>query len=351
LELAYDVIELRTRRPFTTARTPAPAARQSVVVHLRTRDGAHGTGEAAPTPYYGETAATVIAALEQYRAVLHAFDAPADHSPFELERIEAAIDTALGRNPAARAAVSAALHDLTGRMLGQPVWRLWGLSPQAAPLSSCTIGINEPDVMRQDLAEKSTYPIIKVKVGTDRDTEILELIRKDRPDATLYVDANTAWTAKQALAKLPLLRDVGVSLIEQPFKADDYGAFRLLRGNSEIPVIADESCRTARDIPLLDGCVDGINIKLEKCGSLREALRMVHTARAHHMKVMLGCMVSSTLAIAATLQLAPLADYADLDAATYLTDDPFTGPGLQNDGSLRFNQEPGLGVRPRTVQR
>jgi L-alanine-DL-glutamate epimerase-like enolase superfamily enzyme len=142
----------------------------------------------------------------------------------------------------------------------------------------------------------------------------------------LYVDANTAWTATQAIAMLPMLRDVGVSLIEQPFKADDYDAFRRLRDHSDIAIVADESCRTARDIPALVGCVDGINIKLEKCGSLREALRMIHTARAHHMKVMLGCMVSSTLAIAATLQLAPLADYADLDAARYLVHDPFDGP-------------------------
>jgi L-alanine-DL-glutamate epimerase-like enolase superfamily enzyme len=283
----------------------------------------------------------VCAALDRYREVLEPLDS---YDAFELEAVEAALELALGRNPSARTAVSAALHDLVGRMLQQPVWRLWGLTPQSAPLSSFTIGLDEPGIMRERLAELSTYPIIKVKVGTDRDEEVLQLIRKDRPDATLYVDANTAWTATEAVDKLPLLRDVGVTIIEQPFKADDYAAFRTLRDHSDIEIIADESCRTSRDIPSLVGCVDGVNIKLEKCGSMREAVRIVHTARAHHMKVMVGCMVSSTLAIAATMQLAPLVDYADLDAAQYLVNDPFSGPGLEKNGVLRFNQEPGLGV-------
>ena len=340
MHLSWDVIELQTVHPFTTARTKAPPVRYSVIARIET-DGVTGIGEAAPTPYYNENAETVSIALEAYRAVMKTFHAT---DVFELERIEAALELALGENPSARAAVSAALHDLVGKLLGQPVWRLWGLTKDSAPLSSYTIGIDEPAVMRERLAEKNTYPIIKVKVGTPRDEEVLSLIRNDRPDATLYVDANTAWSADQAIAMLPLLNDMRVSIIEQPFKADDYTAFRKLREHADIPIIADESCRTSRDIPALVGCVDGINIKLEKCGSLREGLRLVHAARAHDMKVMLGCMVSTTLAIAATMQLAPLADYADLDAATYLVNDPFTGPSLQADGSLRLNDEPGLGV-------
>jgi L-alanine-DL-glutamate epimerase-like enolase superfamily enzyme len=344
VELTYEVIELQTKHAFTTARSPAPPARYSVAVHLRTRDGFEGRGEAAPTPYYRESAETVCAALARYRDVLAPLES---EDVFELERIEAAIELALGDNPSARTAVSAALHDLAGRRLKQPVWRLWGLSPDSAPLSSYTIGIDEPIVMREHLAEKKSFPIIKVKVGTARDEEVLNIIRSDRPDAVLYVDANTAWTAKDAISNLPLLRDVGVSIIEQPFKAGDNESFRAFKEHCDIPVIADESCRVAHDIPGLAGLVDGINIKLEKCGSLREALRMVHVARAHDMKVMLGCMVSSTLAIAASLQVAPLVDYADLDSATYLVRDPFIGPGLNNDGTLRFNDEPGLGVRRR----
>lgn len=344
VDLTYEVVVLHTKHPFTTARTKAPPARHSVIVHLRTREGDEGYGEAAPTPYYGESAETVCAALDRYREVMEPLDS---YDAFELERIENALELALGRNPSARAAVSAALHDMVGHMLAQPVWRVWGLTPNSAPLSSYTIGIDEPSIMREHLAEKKSFPIIKVKVGTDRDEEVLNIIRADRPDAILYVDANTAWNAKQAIAQLPLMTELGVSIIEQPFKADDYEAFRALRDHSEIQIIADESCRTSRDIPALVGCVDGINIKLEKCGSLREALRMVHTARAHNMKVMLGCMVSSTLAISAAVQLAPLVDYADLDAATYLVEDPFEGPGLNDDGTLRFNDEPGLGVTRR----
>lgn len=341
MELTYEVVELHTKHAFSTARTKAPPARYSVIAHLRTRAGDEGWGEAAPTPYYDESADTVCEAMDRYRRIVEPFDS---YDAFELERIEAAIEMELGRNPSARAAMSAALHDMVGRMLGQPVWRMWGLSKASAPLSSYTIGLDEPAVMRDRLAEKKSFPIIKVKVGTDRDEEVLKLIRGDRPDAVLYVDANTAWTGEQAIAKLPMLRDLGVSIIEQPFKATDYDAFRMLRDHSDIPIIADESCRVSADIPTLVGCVDGVNIKLEKCGSLREALRIVHTARAHQMKVMLGCMVSSTLAIAAAVQLAPLVDYADLDAALYLTNDPFDGPGLNADGTLRFNDEPGLGV-------
>jgi L-alanine-DL-glutamate epimerase-like enolase superfamily enzyme len=341
VELSWEVIELRTKHAFTTARSKAPPARYSVVAQIRNGD-VEGLGEAAPTPYYDESAETVSLAMERYREVLKRFDGD---DVFELETIEAAIELELGKNPSARAAVSAALHDMVGRMLGVPVWRMLGLTPASAPLSSYTIGIDEPEVMRERLAEKKSFPIIKVKVGTDRDEEVLRLIRTDRPDAVLYVDANTAWTAEQAIAKLPLLRDLGVRIIEQPFKADDHAAFRALHDHSDIPVIADESCRTARDVARLAGIVDGVNIKLEKCGSLREALRIVHAARAHDMKVMFGCMVSSTLAIAAAVQLAPLVDYADLDAAEYLDFDPFEGPGLEPDGSLRFNREPGLGVR------
>jgi L-alanine-DL-glutamate epimerase-like enolase superfamily enzyme len=341
MELSYEVIDLHTKHAFATARQKAPSVRRNVIVTLRSKDGIEGIGEAAPTPYYGETAATVCATLDVYRAVLAPYDGV---DMLQLGRIEAELVQVLGRNPSARTAVSAALHDAAGKRLGLPTWRLFGLDAQAAPLSSNTIGLAEPAVMREVLAEMGTFPIIKVKIGTARDEEVLSLIRQDRPDAILYVDANTAWSGREAIAKLPMLRDVGVSIIEQPFKADDYDAFRMLRDHSDITVIADESCSVARDIPALVGCVDGINIKLEKCGSLREGLRMVHTARAHHMKVMLGCMVSTTLAIAATLQLAPLVDYADLDAATYLEHDPFDGPGLNNDGTLRFNETPGLGV-------
>ncbi|HEX7240292.1 MAG TPA: dipeptide epimerase, partial [Longimicrobiaceae bacterium] len=270
----------------------------------------------------------------------------ADGNPFALERIEEAVGAAIGRNPAAKVAVSAALHDLVGKRLGLPVWKLWGLDPAAAPLSSFTIGIDELETMRAKVREAASYPILKIKVGTPRDEEILRMIRDEAPAKTLYVDANTAWTAKEAVRALPMLADFGVAFVEQPLPKQDLEGLKRVRKASRLPVIADESCETSADVAKLAaaGAVDGVNVKLAKCGSLREGVRIVHAARAHGMSVMLGCMIESTLGIAASVQLAPLMDYVDLDGAALLADDPFTGPGMEPDGRLRFNDEPGLGV-------
>lgn len=356
MEIEYEVIELRTRHEFRIARAgsyggpaggpPAPP-RRSVWVRVRDDDGVEGWGEAAPLPYYGETADTVAAVLPWLREVVAA---AAAGDPYALERIEDAVAKALGGNPAAKAALSAALHDLVGKRLGVPVWRLLGLDPARAPLSSYTLGLDEPERMRERLRETAGYPILKVKLGTPRDAEVLRLIREERPDAVVRVDANTAWSAKEAIARLPLLEEYGVELLEQPVPAGDIDGLRRVRERTHIPVYADESCRTVDDVPRLAGAVDGINIKLAKCGSLREAVRMVHVARAHGLRVMLGCMVETTLGIAAAIQIAPLADVVDLDGAALLADDPFVGPGLEPDGRLRFNEEAGLGVRAAGVE-
>jgi L-alanine-DL-glutamate epimerase-like enolase superfamily enzyme len=344
MKLELEILELRTRHPFNIARAAAPPARRSGWIRLRDGAGNEGWGEAPATAYYGETADTVAALLPVLEVALADAAVP---DLFALERIEGALDRAIGRNPAVKVAISAALHDLFGKRLGLPVWKLWGLDPAAAPTSSFTLGIDEPDAMRAKIREAAAYPILKVKVGTLRDEEVLSLIRDEAPAARIWVDANTAWTAKEALAKIPILEEYGVELIEQPFAPTDLEAFRLLRGRTSIPIVADESCLVSTDIPGLVGAVDGINIKLAKCGSLREAIRMVHLARAHHLQVMLGCMIESTLGIAAAIQLAPLVDYVDLDGAALLANDPFHGPGLESDGRLRFNTAPGLGVERR----
>ncbi|HVG45271.1 MAG TPA: dipeptide epimerase [Longimicrobium sp.] len=337
MKLDFEVIDLKTKHAFNIARQAAPAVRRSVVVRVRDGDGTEGWGEAPATPYYGETADTVAAVLPRLA------DALAD-DPFALERIEAALAGCIGRNPAARVAVSSALHDLVGKRLGVPVWKLWGLDPAAAPRSSFTIGIDEPEVMRQKVREAAGYPILKIKVGTARDEEILRMIRDEAPEKTLRVDANTAWTAKEAIRRIPMLEDFGVEFVEQPLPPGDLEGLRLVRKNSRLPIVADESCEVAEDVARLVGAVDGVNIKLAKCGSLREAVRIVHAARAHGMSVMIGCMIESTLGIAAALQLTPLVDYVDLDGAALLAEDPFAGPGMEGDGSLRFNDAPGLGV-------
>jgi L-alanine-DL-glutamate epimerase-like enolase superfamily enzyme len=347
MRLEYEILELRTRHAFHIARSAAPPVRQSVWVRLRDGDGNEGWGEAAATPYYGETAGTVTAVLPRFQAAL---DDIAAGDPFALESIEKAIAQAVGYNPAARSAVSAALHDLVGKRLGVPVWKLWGLDPASAPASSFTIGIDELEVMRAKVREAAGYPILKIKVGTARDEQILAMIREEAPDAVVRVDANTAWTAKQAIRACDMLESYGVEFVEQPLPPADGEGLRLLRRRARLPIIADESCRTSADIPQLVGAVVGVNIKLAKCGSLREAIRIVHAARAHGMKVMLGCMIESTLGIAAAVQLAPLMDYVDLDGAALLAEDPFGGPGMEEDGSLRFNQEAGLGVSVRDTE-
>ena len=342
--IRHEVLELRTTHAFNIARAAAPPVRRTVWLRVDDGNGTEGWGEAAANAYYGETADTVTALLPLYEKALN--DALADGDVLALARAEAAVEHAAGRNPAARAALSAALHDLAGRQLGVPVWKLWGLDP-VMPASSFTIGIDEPATMVQRLEEAATYPIIKVKVGSPDDRTVLERIRKHAPGKTIRIDANTNWSVKQAVALLPLLKELDIELIEQPFKADDIGSFRILRERSAIPVIADESCRTTADIPRLAGAVDGINIKLEKCGSLREAIRMVNVARAHHLRVMVGCMLCSTLGIAAAMQIAPLVDWTDLDGAALLAIDPFHGPSLAADGSLTLNSGPGLGVTRR----
>jgi L-Ala-D/L-Glu epimerase len=344
MKLTWDVIELRTKHPFNIAREDKPMERTGVWVRLRDADGVEGWGEAAPQAFYGETTETVTGVLPLLAGTLAE---AGQGDPFALERIEAALRHALAHNGSARVAVSAALHDLVGKRLGVPVWKLWGLDPSAAPRSSFTIGIDTLEVMREKVREAASYPILKVKVGTSRDFEVLAMIREEAPGKIIRVDANTAWTAKQAIAAIPILADFGVEFVEQPLPAHDLAGLRTVREASPLPIVADESVETAEDVAKLAGVVDGVNIKLAKCGSLREAVRIVHAARAHGMSVMLGCMLETTLGVAAAVQLAPLVDYVDLDGAALLGHDPFEGPGIEDDGRLRFNEEPGLGVAVR----
>lgn len=340
MKLDFEVVELQTTHAFNISRRQAPPSRRVVWVRLRDGDGVEGWGEADPQPFYGETADTVRTVLPLLgEALVEA----SGGDPFALERIDAALARTLAHNGAARTAVSAALHDLVGKRVGVPVWKLWGLDP-VAPRSSFTIGIDTLNVMRQKVREAAAFPILKVKVGTERDFEILAMIREEAPDKTIRVDANTGWTAKQAIAAMPILADFGVEFVEQPLPAHDLAGLKLVRDHSPLPIIADESVETAADVAKLAGSVDGVNIKLAKCGSLREAVRIVHAARAHGMSVMIGCMIESTLGIAAAVQLTPLVDYVDLDGAALLAADPFAGPGIEADGAVRFNTEPGLGV-------
>ena len=337
LELSFEVFEVRTRHPFTIARGTSDAYRR-VWVRLADADGVEGWGEADPSWYYGETADSVVAALARLAPVL-----PAD--PFDLESAEAALQRTLPGDAAARVAVSAALHDLVGKRLGVPLWKLWGLDPARAPQSSFTIGLDRPEVVRAKVLEAAPYPILKIKVGTPDDEAMLRAVR-EATDKPLRADANGGWSAPQAVARLPLLEEMGVELLEQPVAAGDLAGLAAVHRASRIPLVADEACRTSSDIPALAGAVDGISIKLAKCGSLREALRMIAVARAHHLSVMVGCMIETSLGITAAAHFTPLLDIVDLDGAALLADDPFVGASIAG-GRLTLPTAPGLGVTRR----
>lgn len=337
LKLSAEVLTLTTKHPFTIARGGSSDHRV-VWVRLTDGDGLEGWGEADPSSYYGETADTVLDTLGKLEPHL-----PRD--PFDLETAETRFAQIVPRNGAARSALSAALHDLVGKRLGLPLYRLWGLDPRRAPASSFTIALDTPEKMRAKVAEAAPYPILKIKLGTDRDEEILRTIR-EATDKPIRVDANAGWTERRALELLPLLKEYGVELLEQPLPPDDLEGIAAVRRRADMPVVVDESCVVAADIPRVAAAADGINIKLAKCGSLREALRMIATARAHGMLVMVGCMIETSLGITAAAHLTPLVDAADLDGAALTVDDPFVGASVDG-GQIRLPTEPGLGVRRR----
>jgi L-alanine-DL-glutamate epimerase-like enolase superfamily enzyme len=337
LRLETSILDLTTTHPFVIARG-GKSSHRTVWVRVIDGDGTEGWGEAAATRFYGETPETVIAALGVYGQFL-------PDNPLDLESAERQWALALGGNPAARSALSAALHDLAGKRLGVPLYRLWGLDPAAAPRSTFTIGIDTAEKIRAKVKEAAEYPILKVKLGSDRDLEILEAIRCET-DRELRVDANCGWTVKQAIAMLPVLEEFKVTVLEQPLVPQDLDGLAMVRRKARIPLIADESCKVAADIPPLVGKVDGINIKLAKCGSLREALRMIAIARAHHLMIMVGCMIESSLAITAAAHLTPLVDIVDLDGAALLSNDPFAGATIAK-GQVALPSGPGLGVTRR----
>jgi L-Ala-D/L-Glu epimerase len=337
LRMDVEVLELRTKHPFVIARG-GQSDQRTVWVRLTDADGVEGWGEAAPSKFYGETPETVLAALEVYRKLL-----PED--PFNLEDAEQQWEQKLRGNASTRAALSTALHDLVGKRLGIPLYRLWGLDPCQAPRSTFTIGLDTPERIKLKVREAEQYPILKVKLGTERDIEILSALR-EATDKEIRVDANCGWTVKQTIRMLPILDEFGVTVLEQPLVPHDLDGLALISAQAEIPVIADESCLTAVDIPPLVGKVDGINIKLAKCGGLREALRMIAIARAHGLMVMVGCMIESSIGITAAAHFTPLVDIVDLDGAALLADDPFIGARIDG-GQVTLPNGPGLGVRRR----
>jgi L-Ala-D/L-Glu epimerase len=339
ITLTHEPLDLPFKGAWTISRGTRRSA-ENVLVRLRwSAPGGstlEGLGEAAPYAFYGELRGTVQACLDEFGQLL-------GDDPFAIDAIMQRIEARLRHNSSAKAAVDLALHDLQGKLLGKPLWQVWGLDPALSPVTSFSIGLDEPAEMARKARDAAAFPILKIKLGTARDIEIMEAIREAVPGHRLVVDANAAWSTKQALRRVRELEGYKIDFMEQPVAADDLEGLRLIRENSPFPVIADESCATEEDVPRLAGCVDGVNVKLMKCGGLRRARRLIAAARAHHMQVMCGCLIESSVAITAAAQLLPLLDYADLDGNLHLAHDPFDGVTCEA-GRLTVPDRPGLGV-------
>lgn len=333
MRLRHHMVELQLRHTFRLSRG-ASDVRRNLIVELED-DGLVGLGEAAPITRYAQDHLSAARAVEQM--------VPRIENPRAFDG--AARDVADAGQPAAEAAVDMALRDLAGKRLQAPLFELLGLDPKRTPRISYTIGMDTPEIVEQKVKEAGDYEILKVKMGSDDDWAVLECVR-DLTDRPIQIDANEGWSLEEAEARLERLAGMGVMLVEQPLKSDDLEGARALREMSPLPIFADESIHRAADIPRLAEAFDGINIKLMKCGGLGEALRMIATARAHGMQVMLGCMIESSLAITAAAHLAPLVDYADLDGNLLIANDPYVGATIES-GRLVLPDRPGLGVEAR----
>jgi len=341
LETAAERVTLPLADPFTISRSTQTDA-ENLIVTVTDDAGHTGVGGAAPSKHYGETADTVTAVLADLLA-----DVESVGDPHALEQIEARMRSTVEDNPAARCAVSIAMWDLAAKRVDLPLYRLWGLDPSATPDTSFTVGIDTTARMREKAAAaaEAGYSILKVKLGGDRDREIVEAVREAAPEATLRVDANEAWTPREAVKKSDWLADLGVEFIEQPVPASNREGLRFVYERSALPIAADESCVTAADVPAVADRCDIVNLKLMKTGGLAEARRAIATARAHGLEVMLGCMIESNASIAAATHLAPLVDYADLDGSLLLETDPYEGVDLTGGViDLAATDRPGTGA-------
>ncbi|MEY7851548.1 dipeptide epimerase [Natrarchaeobius sp. A-rgal3] len=341
LETEFQRRSLPLDRPFTISRGTTTET-EVVTVEIADDEGTVGLGAAAPASHYGETAATVEAVLPDLLEVVEDVG-----DPHQLARIERRMRERVNRNPSARTAISIALHDLVAKRLEVPLYRYWGYDPAETLETSFTIGLDETETMREKTEEAvdAGYGTLKVKLGTDRDVEIVRTIREAAPDARLFVDANEAWTPREAVATIERLEEFDLEFVEQPVPAENPEGLRFVYERSPVPIAADESCVTLADIPRIADHCDVANLKLMKCGGLLEARRMIHAARAHGLSVMLGCMIESDASIAPACHLAPALDYADLDGALLLADDPVEGVPMP-DGRIDLEtlDRPGTGA-------
>ena len=335
MHLSFFPYELQLQHTFTVAsysRTTTPDVQVEIEY-----DGYVGYGEASMPPYLGHTVESVSAFLQKVN--LEQFS-----DPFQLEDILAYVDGLSEGDAPAKAAVDIALHDLVGKLIGQPWWRLWGLDAAKAPSTTFTIGIDTPDIVREKTLEcADRFNILKVKVGLDSDEEMIRTIRSVT-NLPLAVDANQGWTDRQkALDEIFWLKEQGVVMVEQPMAIDRLDDIAWITEHSPLPIFADESIQRLRDIPAIKGAFNGINIKLMKCTGMREAWKMLNYGRAEGMRVMIGCMTETSCACTAAAQLSPAVDFADLDGNLLISNDRFEGMTVR-DGRMVLPDRPGLGL-------
>jgi len=334
LELNFSPYTLQLKHAFnlsTSSRTTTP-----VMLTEINYDGITGYGEASMPPYLGESHETVAKFLSLLN--LSQFS-----DPFLLVDILEYVDRAMPGNYAAKASVDIALHDLIGKLVGEPFYKLFGLNPSKAPLTSFTIGLDTPEVIKQKVAEAEPYKILKVKLGRDNDREMVEVIRSitDKP---LCVDVNQGWKARSyALEMAGWLKEKGVIFLEQPMPKEMKDDIAWLTQKSPLPIVGDEAIQNVADLLSNRDVYSGINIKLMKCGGLNSAMKMINMARAFNMKVMIGCMTETSCAVTAAAQLSPLVDWCDLDGNLLISNDPFDGLRIV-DGQVTLPGKPGIGV-------
>ncbi|GAC1622883.1 MAG: dipeptide epimerase [Candidatus Elarobacter sp.] len=326
IRLLVEPLDLPLKHTFTIARSSERISR-TAVVRLRW-NGLDALGESAPSPRYGES-------VESVGAGLSSLDLGDD--PYAFERL------LFGLPPAQMCGLDVALHDLVGKDLDRPLWRLLGLDPRKTPLTSFTIGIAPLGETLAKVREVGAHPVIKVKLGHGAELETIEAIRSVYT-GTIRVDANEGWTPERSVELLAELAKHEIEFCEQPIPAGTPERLRWIRERSPIPIVTDEDSKDASDLPALRGCVDGINVKLVKCGGIRGALAMIRTARALGLKIMLGCMVESQILTTAAAHLSPLVDWADLDGPFLTARDPFAGISYAG-GKIVLPDGPGLGVR------
>jgi len=329
------IVRLNLQHTWTT--TMSSSQYRDTVHTTFTRDGITGHGEGAPIVRYHEDPAGALKAAESVRDLLLKSD------PMQFGKIMAEVFRRVPGEWAGKAAVDIALMDWVGQRLGIPLYSYFGLDPKDTPLTTFSIGIDTPEITKQKTKEADAFPVLKVKVGLATDEPTIEAVRSVTKKP-LRVDANEGWKDKEeAVRKINWLETMGVEFIEQPLPAEQLEDMKYIRSRVHMPIIADESCQRASDIPKLKEYFDGVNVKLDKSGGVLEAYRMIQIAKALGMKTMLGCMVSSSCTVTAAAHLSPLVDYSDLDGNLLISNDPFRGV-LVEKGKLVLPKGAGLGL-------